>query len=79
MQAIEQTRTLSLEEVNMEGKADDMKGRAKQAVGDLTDDDDLKREGKADRASGAIKDKLEDTKDWVEEKVDDVKDRTKRD
>jgi uncharacterized protein YjbJ (UPF0337 family) len=63
----------------MAGKADDMKGRAKEAVGDLTDNDDLKREGKADRASGAIKDKLEDAKDWVEEKVDDVKDRTKRD
>ncbi|MET1003391.1 MAG: CsbD family protein [Acidimicrobiia bacterium] len=63
----------------MEGKADDIKGRAKEAVGDLTDDDDLKREGKADRASGAIKDKLEDAKDWVEEKVDDVKGRMKRD
>ena len=63
----------------MAGKADDMKGRAKEAIGDLTDDDDLKREGKADRASGAIKDKLEDAKDWVEDKVDDVKDRTKRD
>jgi uncharacterized protein YjbJ (UPF0337 family) len=70
---------LSREEVNMDGKADDMKGRAKEAVGDLTDDDDLKREGKADRASGAIKDKLDDAKDWVEDKVDDVKDRMKRD
>ena len=38
-----------LREVNMEGKADDLKGHAKEAVGDLTDDDDLKREGKADR------------------------------
>jgi uncharacterized protein YjbJ (UPF0337 family) len=65
--------------VNMEGKADDMKGRAKEAIGDLTDDDELKREGKADRASGAIKDKVEDAKDWVDDKVDDVKDRMKRD
>jgi uncharacterized protein YjbJ (UPF0337 family) len=70
---------LSQEEIHMEGTADDMKGRAKEAIGDLTDDDDLKREGKTDRASGAIKDKVEDAKDWVEDKVDDVKDRMKRD
>ena len=62
----------------MEGKADDMKGRAKEAIGDLTDDDDLKREGKADRASGAIKDKAEDAKDWVEDKIDDVTDKAKQ-
>ena len=36
----------------MDGTADDIKGRVKEAAGDLTDDDDLKREGKADRASG---------------------------
>ena len=40
-----------------------MKGRAKEAVGDLTDDDDLKREGKVDKASGKIKDKVDDVKD----------------
>ena len=33
----------------MEGKKDDIKGRVKEAAGDLTDDDDLKREGKTDR------------------------------
>jgi uncharacterized protein YjbJ (UPF0337 family) len=67
------------EETKMDGKFDDVKGRAKEAVGDLTDDDDLKREGKTDQAVGSIKDKLEDAKDWVEDKVDDVKDRLKRD
>jgi uncharacterized protein YjbJ (UPF0337 family) len=41
-----------------DGKFDEMKGRAKEAAGDLTDDDDLKNEGKVDRASGSIKDKL---------------------
>jgi uncharacterized protein YjbJ (UPF0337 family) len=62
----------------MSGTTDDLKGRAKEAVGDLTDDDDLRREGKVDRASGAVKDKAEDAKDWVEDKVDDVKDRLDR-
>jgi uncharacterized protein YjbJ (UPF0337 family) len=52
-----------------EGKFDEMKGRAKEAVGDLTDDDDLKDEGKVDRASGAIKDKLDKGTDKVKEAV----------
>lgn len=47
----------------MSGTGDDMKGRAKEAVGDLTDDDDLKREGKIDRASGKVKHKVDDVKD----------------
>jgi uncharacterized protein YjbJ (UPF0337 family) len=63
----------------MDGKADDIKGRAKEAVGDLTDDDELKREGKLDQATGSIKEKLDDAKEWVEDKVDDVSDRVKRD
>ena len=63
----------------MEGKAEDIKGRAKEAVGDLTDDDELKREGKLDQATGSIKEKLDDAKEWAEDKVDDVRDRMKRD
>jgi uncharacterized protein YjbJ (UPF0337 family) len=57
----------------MEGKFDEMKGRAKEAAGDLTDNDDLKREGKTDQAAGKVKQKVEDAKDWVEDKVDDLK------
>jgi uncharacterized protein YjbJ (UPF0337 family) len=57
----------------MEGKTDELKGRAKQAAGDLTDNDRLKREGKADKASGKVKQKVEDAKDWVEDKIDDVR------
>ena len=33
----------------MSGEADKAKGRIEQAVGDLTDDKDLKREGKSTR------------------------------
>ena len=33
----------------MGANMDDAKGRIKEAAGDLTDDEDLKREGKADR------------------------------
>jgi uncharacterized protein YjbJ (UPF0337 family) len=57
----------------MEGKADELKGRAKQAAGDLTDNRDLKREGKKDEVGGKVKQKVEDAKDWVEDKIDDLK------
>ncbi len=56
-------------------KTDDLKGRAKEAIGDITDDDDLKREGKADRAGGKVKGIAEDAKDKVEDVVDAVKDK----
>jgi len=36
----------------MSPNTDDLKGRAKEAAGDLTNNRDLKNEGKADRASG---------------------------
>jgi uncharacterized protein YjbJ (UPF0337 family) len=59
----------------MSGTSDDLKGRAKEAVGDLTDNDRLQREGKTDQAAGTAKDKAEDAKDWVEDKVDSVKEK----
>lgn len=52
----------------MAGFADEAKGRMKEAVGDLTDDDDLKREGKVDKFAGKAKDKIEDVKDKVQDK-----------
>ena len=42
---------------------DDAKGRAKEAAGDLTDDDELKREGKLDQATGKVKDAVDSVKD----------------
>lgn len=38
---------------------DELKGRAKEAAGKLTDDEDLQREGKVDRASGKVKETLD--------------------
>jgi uncharacterized protein YjbJ (UPF0337 family) len=55
-----------------EGKIDKGKGRAKEAVGDLTDNDSLKREGRADRAGGSVKEKAGDAADKVEDAVDRV-------
>ena len=57
-----------------DGTMDDLKGRAKEAVGDVTDNDDMKREGKVDRGAGSVKDKVEDAVDTVRDKVKDVTD-----
>lgn len=52
-----------------DGKFDEMKGRAKEAVGDLTDDDDLKSEGKVDKAGGSVKDKVDKVADKAKDAV----------
>lgn len=59
--------------------SDDVKGRAKEAAGSITDDDELKREGKADQAAGAAKEKLDDAKDKLGDAVDSVKDKFTKD
>ena len=63
----------------MDGTTDDIKGRAKEAAGDLTNDSSLKNEGKADQASGKIKDVIDDVKDKADDVVDRVKDKLHRD
>ena len=51
------------------GNTDDIKGRVKEAAGDLTDDKDLQREGKVDQAAGKVKDKAGDAVDAVKDKL----------
>lgn len=58
---------------------DEMKGRAKEAAGDLTDNEDMKREGKADQLGATIKEKAEMAKDKVDEGVDNLKEKLDRD
>jgi len=62
----------------MSPNTDDLKGRAKQAVGDMTDDDRLKREGEADRASGKAKEMVDDLKDKADDAIDSVKEKLHR-
>ena len=52
-----------------DGTADKLKGHAKEAAGEVTDDDSLKREGKVDRASGRVKDKVGDASDKLKDAV----------
>ncbi|HLM16670.1 MAG TPA: CsbD family protein [Acidimicrobiia bacterium] len=57
------------------GNLDEAKGRAKQAAGDITGDDDLRREGQVDEKAGQAKDKVGDAKDKAEDVIDTVKDK----
>jgi uncharacterized protein YjbJ (UPF0337 family) len=45
-------------ENSAEGKADNLKGRVKDAAGGLTGDSSLQAEGKWDQAKGKVKDKV---------------------
>ena len=49
---------------------DQAKGRVKQAVGDLTDDDRLKKEGKLDELGGKLKEGMDTVKDKAHDAVD---------
>jgi uncharacterized protein YjbJ (UPF0337 family) len=48
---------------------DEAKGRAKEAAGDLTDNDDMKREGKVDRTVSSVKDTADDAAEKVKDKL----------
>ena len=50
-----------------DGKTDKAKGRVKEAAGDLTGNERLKREGKVDRAAGKAKDKVGQAADKVQD------------
>ncbi len=47
----------------MVDNADDLKGRVKEAAGDLTENDDLQREGKVDQGKGKVKDAVDNVAD----------------
>jgi uncharacterized protein YjbJ (UPF0337 family) len=54
---------------------DQVEGKVKQAVGDLTDNEELKKEGRADEKAGQAKELLETVKHKADELVDKVKDK----
>ncbi|MEA2172076.1 MAG: CsbD-like [Solirubrobacteraceae bacterium] len=56
------------------GITDKVTGRVKQAIGDLTDDADTKREGRNEERKGEAKDQLARKQDQVEDKAAEVAD-----
>ena len=56
----------------LEGKGDQLKGDAKEALGNLTDNESLKNEGKADNLIGSAKEKLAEAGDAIKDKANEV-------
>lgn len=57
---------------HVKNASEDLKGRAKEATGSLTGDEQLKAEGRADQAKASLKDKVVDLKDKVTDKIDEI-------
>lgn len=58
-----------------EHKGEELKGRLKEAGGDLTGNKDLQREGKVDQGSAKVKDKVGDAADAIKDTVNPDRDR----
>jgi len=57
------------QENDMDGQMDKVKGRVKQAVGDLTNNKRLKAEGKLDEVHGTIKNNIDKAADTLKKQV----------
>lgn len=63
---------------NADTKMDEMKGRAKEAAGALTGDDDLKESGEDDQQAADAKSKVDQAADAVKDGIDSVRDKLGR-
>jgi uncharacterized protein YjbJ (UPF0337 family) len=62
----------------LDGKVDKLKGKVKQATGDLTDNERLHDEGVADEAAGEVQEGFGRGRRKVGEAVEDLGERLKR-
>jgi uncharacterized protein YjbJ (UPF0337 family) len=62
----------------LDGKAREFKGKVKQAVGDMTDDERLRNEGLDDEAVGEAQADLGKARRKVGEAIEDIGERIKR-
>jgi uncharacterized protein YjbJ (UPF0337 family) len=62
----------------LEGKAEQAKGKVKKAVGDLTDDQRLHDEGAADEAAGDVQEGFGRARRKVGEAIEDIGEDIKR-
>jgi uncharacterized protein YjbJ (UPF0337 family) len=62
----------------LEGKAEQAKGKVKKAVGDLTDNERLHDEGTADEAAGDVQEGFGRARRKVGEAIEDVGENIKR-
>ncbi len=57
---------------DLENKKDDLLGKAKEGIGNVTNNKDLENEGKADQVKSDAKDKLNAVGDAIEDKSNEV-------
>lgn len=62
----------------MKGKWEQVKGRAKQSAGDLTDNDRLRDEGAGDEAAGNVREGVGKARRKVGETIEDIGENLKR-
>lgn len=62
----------------LDGKGDQLKGKLKQAAGDLTDNDRLHDEGVADEAAGDVQEGFGRGRRKIGEAIEDLGDKLKR-
>jgi len=62
----------------LEGKGEQLKGKVKQGVGNLTDDPDLHDEGVADEAAGKVQETFGEGRRKVGEAIKEVGDAIKK-
>lgn len=62
----------------LDGKKEQLKGKVKQAAGDLTDDERLHDEGVADEAAGNVQEGFGRGKRKLGEAIEDLGDKIKR-
>lgn len=53
-------------------KTEELGGKAKEAAGNLTDDQSLENEGKADQTKSDFKDKISDAGEAIKDKANEV-------
>ena len=58
----------------IKGKAEQLKGAAKEKIGRAIDDPDLEAEGTVDRAAGKIREGVGEVKDKAKRAIDELKD-----
>ena len=58
----------------LKGKANQLKGRAKEKAGELTDDPELQCEGLADQAKGKVQEGLGAAKRKLSEGIEEIRD-----
>ena len=62
----------------LDGKTDQLKGRVKQAWGDVTNNEQIHEEGVADEAAGTVKEGLGKARRKVGEAIEDLGENLKR-